>query len=271
MRLNAPRRPVPFHFGREDTKLFGCFHEPSDKGLRRCAVLVCQPVGHEYVNSHRALRQLAVGLADIGFPVLRFDYYGCGDSSGEPEQGSLSRWVEDTSIAARELRIQSGLSRVCVVGLRLGATLAAFAGSRGQDFESLVLWDPVVNGKTYLKELIDLHEDMLRFRPRPRRSKRRYGCVEILGFSLSSFLHSQLEELDLTRVADKPAAQVLIMRTEQFDRDRDLKPRLFQDQSTVEHRMLKAPRIWLPTTDGSLLVPSQVLQSIVAWVSNVSA
>jgi pimeloyl-ACP methyl ester carboxylesterase len=261
-----PRKPpVPFFFGREDRRLFGCFHEPSEKGVRRCGVLVCQPVGHEYINSHRALRQLAAGLVDAGFPVLRFDYYGCGDSSGETEQGSITSWVEDISTAVSELRARTGMSRVCVVGLRLGATLAALAGSR-EDVENLVLWEPVVNGKGYLKELVALHKEMLRFRPKPKRSRKSNAYIEILGFSLSRFLHAQLEELDLTKIREKPAARVLIMQTAQIDRS-GLKERLGQNWTRVEHQTLEAPEIWLPTSDGSLLVPVQALQSVVSWVS----
>src|SRR5437773_7734152 len=79
--MRLAEKVVPFYFGSPDKLLFGCYHEPSLERRRKCAVVVCQPVGHEYINSHRALRQLAARLCDAGFPVLRFDYYGCGDSS----------------------------------------------------------------------------------------------------------------------------------------------------------------------------------------------
>lgn len=263
-----PRKPtVPFYFGRKDKRLFGCFHEPPEEDLRRVAVLICQPLGHEYTNCHRALRQLAVSLADAGFPVLRFDYYGCGDSSGEAEQGSITRWIEDISTAVSELRARSGMFRVCVVGLRLGATLAAFAGSRHEDFEGLVLWEPVIKGESYLKELVALHKEMLRFRPTPKRSKRTQACVEILGFPLSPFLHAQLEELDLARIAEKSAGRVLIMQTARTNSESGLKEYFVQHRSQMEYQALEAPAIWLPTPDGSLLVPAQVLQSVVSWVS----
>ena len=228
-------------------------------------------MGHEYVNSHRALRQLAVGLADAGLPVLRFDYYGCGDSSGEAEQGSITRWVEDVSTAASELRTRSGMSRVCVVGLRLGATLAAFAGSRQEYFDSLVLWEPVINGRSHLEELAALHKDMLRFRPKPKRSKRSGAYIEMLGFSWSRLLHAQMVELDLTKIAERPAARVMIMRTAQADRESGLKERLVQNQTWVEQQTLEAPEIWLPTPDGSLLVPAQALRTVVSWVSTASS
>jgi hypothetical protein len=39
----------------------------------------------------------------------------------------------------------------------------------------------------------------------------------------------------------------------------------------VEQRRLEAPEIWLPTSDGSLLVPAQLLQSVVSWSSETYA
>jgi pimeloyl-ACP methyl ester carboxylesterase len=261
---------VPFYFGREDRKLFGCLHEPHEEGGRRCAVLICQPIAHEYINSHRALRQLASRLAASGFPVLRFDYYGCGDSSGEIEQGSITRWLEDISTAVAELRARTGIFHVCVVGVRLGATLAALAGSRLEDFAGLVLWEPIVSGSDYLNELVSLHQEMLRFRARPKRSKSPQVYMEVLGFPLSRFLHAELEELDLAKIMQRPAPRILVVRNAQADDESGLQEHLLQTRARVEHQKLNAPEIWLPTPDGSLIVPAQVLQSLVSWVSGAS-
>jgi uncharacterized protein len=262
---------VPFYFGSAGHELFGCFHEPSQKAMRRCAVLICQPVGHEYINSHRALRQLAVRLAGAGFPVLRFDYSGCGDSYGEAEESNITRWLEDIATAVAELRALSGTYPVCAIGLRLGGTLAVLAGSRCRDLESLVLWEPVVNGRTYLRELRSLQEEMLRFRPKPKLTKKSQAYMEILGFPLSSVLHTQLEELQLAQVAERPAARVLIVENTPAHDAGDLKNHLMDNQAQVEHETVQAPQIWLPTPDGSLLVPAQVLQSVVSWVCGVSS
>lgn len=269
MSVKVLKPVVPFYFGKEGRKLFGCFHEPPERGVRRCAVLVCQPLGHEYINSQRALRQLATRLAEAGFPVLRFDYYGCGDSAGEAEQGSITRWLEDISSAVAELRARAGTFQVCVIGLRLGATLAVFAGSRQGHFENLILWDPVVTGKGYLRELISLQEEMLRFRRRPKRSKKFQGCTEVLGFPLARLLCAQLEELNLTKITEKPAARVLIVQNARADHENCLKRHLVETRAQVEHRTVEAPEIWLPTPDGSLLVPAQVLQSMASWLCGV--
>lgn len=221
---------------------------------------------HEYINSHRALRQLAARLAEAGFPVLRFDYYGCGDSAGEAEQGSITRWLEDISTAIAELRARAGVSEVCVIGLRLGGTLAALAGSRRRDFESLVLWDPVVSGKGYFKELLSLQEEMLRFRPKPKRSKKSDAHIEVCGFPMPRLLHAQLEELDLGTISEKPAAKVLMVQNARSNDEGGLTRHLIQTRAKVESRTLEAPQIWLPTPDGSLLVPAQVLQSVGSWL-----
>lgn len=269
--MKLRNQTIPFYFGGQERKLFGCFHEPAQRGVARCAVLICQPLGHEYVNSHRALRQLAVRLADSGIPVLRFDYYGCGDSSGEGEQGSVSHWLEDISTAVAELRARAGVFEVCVVGLRMGATLAALAGSRTQNFERLVLWEPVVTGKNHLQELMSLHKEMLRFRPKPKRPKGSPAHLELLGFPLSRLLHAQIEELDLSKMTEKPAQRVLIMQTSQSDDESGVREHLVHTRAHVDQKTLKAPEIWLPIADGSLLVPAQVVQSVVSWVCSPSS
>jgi pimeloyl-ACP methyl ester carboxylesterase len=269
--MKTPKPATPFYFGSQGRELFGCFHEPSKGvGVQKFAVLICQPVGHEYVNSHRALRQLAARLAEAGFPVLRFDYSGCGDSYGEAEQSSINQWMEDISAAVVQLRALTGIFRVCVIGLRLGGTLAALTGSQCRDFDNLVLWEPVVNGRGYLKELHSLQREMLRFRPKPKPPKKSPAYTEILGFPFSRLLHAQLEKLDLATIAERPAERVLIVRNTPGNHEGGLNDQLIQTQARVEHRTMQAPQIWLPTPDGSLLVPAQVLQSVVSWVCGVS-
>src|SRR5260370_26129393 len=121
---------LPLYFGPPDEPLFGCYHEPPAGHRRKCAVLICPPIGHENINCHRALRQLAARLAETGFPVLRFDYYGCGDSAGVSEEVGISLWLEDISTAILDLRQRTGLAQTCVVELRMRASLSTIIGSQ---------------------------------------------------------------------------------------------------------------------------------------------
>jgi pimeloyl-ACP methyl ester carboxylesterase len=224
-------------------------------------------MGHEYVNCHRALRQLAARLCDVGFPVLRFDYYGCGDSSGRAEAGRIPQWVQDTATAISEVKRRTGLAQICLVGLRLGGTLAMLAAPEQHNLESMILWDPVVSGKNYLAALLRLQKETLRFRHKPNhswswKSKR---VTEVLGFALPSLLCAELERIHLLPIARKPANNVLLMQTDQKAAD-GLVSHLRQTEAHVECQCLEAPQSWLPTEDGSLLVPGQVLQSLVSWI-----
>ena len=118
--------------------------------------MICQPWGVEYEFAHRTLRFLARRLAAEGWHALRFDYRGTGDSWGDPTVGDLDGWVEDIVQAASELRSITGLDPVDTIGLRLGATLCARASAQLGAVDSLVLWDPVLDGARWTRALEEL-------------------------------------------------------------------------------------------------------------------
>jgi alpha/beta superfamily hydrolase len=264
MQLEPPK-VLPFYFGDADRPLFGCYHQPPLQPTRNCAVVICQPIGHEYIYSHRALRQLATLLCNAGFPVLRFDYYGCGDSAGREEEGGINQWLDDISKAIAEVRVRSGLAQICLVGLRLGAALSMIAAAQCGEIDSLVFWDAVVTGKTYLRELLELQKESLRLRPKPARGYKLQDSVEVIGFPLSSTLYEQLDKLDLLAISGAPAKNILTIHTDREVADIRFKIHLKHTAVQFENRDLEAPPIWRPTADGSLLIPAQVLQSVVSW------
>lgn len=149
---------------------------------------------------------LATQLERAGYATLRFDFSSTGDSSGEASEATLDQWLRDLATAAAELRSAGGSPRVALVGLRLGATLAALATSRGElRPRHLVLWDPVINGATYLRELAAQHRQYM---------KEEMGEVgwpdrlivsaegfptEALGTPLPPALTRQLAAIDLTK------------------------------------------------------------------------
>ena len=147
-----------FFFGVSPQRFYGCHHLPQVTRGKTFAVVLYSPIGQEYLQSHRVLYQLAVLLAKAGFHVLRFDYFGCGDSEGEFTLGSLGQWTKDSHCALEEIQKRSGLTRVCLIGLRLGAILAAQVAVDCPDVDNLVLWQPISNGGVYLNELAEAHQ-----------------------------------------------------------------------------------------------------------------
>ena len=149
---------IPFRFGPKGEELLGLYHRPlMDQDRKECCLL-CNPFGQEAIRSHRVFRIIAERLAHSGFHVLRFDYFGTGDSAGGDHEGDIDRWVDDAIRANDELLRRSGCSRSSWFGLRLGATIAALASKRLSNApRRLILWDPVMDGSAYLAELARAH------------------------------------------------------------------------------------------------------------------
>ena len=204
----------PFYFGTSQKQLFGVYHAPDGKSARQSAILLCQPLGHEYLRAHRAFRNLAVSLAGQGFHVLRFDYFGCGDSGGEQEQATIEQCLSDLSTAVEELKDTAGVPRVSLVGLRLGATMAALTASRRQDIDRIVLWDPVLDGRQYLDDLRELHDSWFRDRMGPAAAANP-DRQELLGFPLTETIVRQLAEATLTPLPVLRARAAWLMVSEE--------------------------------------------------------
>ncbi len=152
---------IPFYFSRGDTRLFGLLHQPAQR-RGDTAVLMSHPFGEEKLWSHRVFVVFARALASRGIPVLRFDFTGAGDSEGDTAKAGVDTYLDDLDAAARVLVERSGASRIGLVGLRFGATLAALyaerASQRGAAISApLVLWDPVLDGEAYIQELLRIN------------------------------------------------------------------------------------------------------------------
>ena len=148
----SPRRSTevkPIWFGSEGRPLFGMFHVP-ESGFARAGVVVCPPFGRDYQNANYTLRCLGDEMTAHGVCTLRFDYDGTGDSAGtgnEPQR--VKSWLDSITAAVAAMRA-SGVESVFIVGVGLGATLAALVGEADGNIDGLVLWDPEPSGKDYL-------------------------------------------------------------------------------------------------------------------------
>lgn len=129
-------------------------YTPAGGGGTGRAVVVCPPLGQEMLRAHRTLRILAERLAGTGHDVLRFDYYGTGESAGDGHEVTLAGCVDDAREAVDEIRDLTGAHRVSLVGFRLGALVAARAAAHPR-VDRLVLCDPVLDGPAYLSRLGD--------------------------------------------------------------------------------------------------------------------
>ena len=256
---------TPFFFGPDDHSLFGCLYSPQSRQGRNWGAVLCYPTGHEYIISHRAFRQLAQRLTLAGFHVLRFDYFGSGDSGGESDEARIAGGLSDIAMAMQELRRRAGIEKLCVVGCRMGASLAMLEGAQHGNIGTLVLWDPIVSGAAYLDDLRGKHKRMLlSSHVRPPKAG---DTGEILGSPLTDVMRQDLASLDLLSIARKPAATVLVVQSSEEQHALRLKMHLQDLGTDVSYRLVPTQMTWdwseLPT---KVLVPAQIIQTIVTWL-----
>ena len=254
---------TPLYFGERTRRLFGVYTPAHARGGKARGVVLCQPWGTEYLRAHRSVCQLSRLLAESGVHVLRFDYFGTGDSAGDTADGDLAGWQADLETAIDELKDTAGLQRVGLVGLRLGAVLAArVAPVRRKDVDAVVLWDPVPNGSTHLAELQALNAAMARER------SLKVNPGELLGFPMSAAMASDLQAIDLLQhVPGLPARTLLVVSAMSAQHEavraalKDARP---QADATECIPSLSA---WLEDQhSGAGAIPVKLLQRIVEWL-----
>lgn len=144
-------------FGEPDEPILGFVSMPDDARVR-AGVVICAPLGHEQYLAYRGLRLLGDELAARGFATVRFDYAGEGDSGGvAPRAEAPELWLDSIERAARLLR-DAGVPRIALVGLTSGGLLAALAAPRIPDLDAVVLWDPDVRGRRFVRRQRSLLE-----------------------------------------------------------------------------------------------------------------
>jgi alpha-beta hydrolase superfamily lysophospholipase len=240
--------------------LFGWYHDAPGAAPRDCVAVLCAPVGHEYTRAHRTVRHLADRLARAGIPALRFDYHGSGDSPGDDlDPGRMAAWRASIRTAVRQAQLLSGRARVCVLGLRLGATLAATVAAEAP-IDYLVLWNPCVRMKSYLRELQAIAATA------ERASGDIAGGVESAGFVMSGETIADLRGIDLLGLGLRIGGRALVI-----GRD-DTAP----DHALCEHLAasgIATDEVRLPGWSGMMaehqftVVPDAALDTIVEWLS----
>ncbi len=142
-----------FYFKNDSGRnLFGFLHRPK-QNFSDCGFVFCSPTFEEKTKTYRILVNFARLLALNGYYVLRFDCQGEGDSDGDFDQADIKTRTADIKVAISKLKEKSNLTKISVLGLRLGASLAVLA-TKDMEIRSLILWEPVANIKNYLYDFL---------------------------------------------------------------------------------------------------------------------
>jgi pimeloyl-ACP methyl ester carboxylesterase len=246
---------TPIWFGSEERPLFGMFQVP-ESGLARAGVVVCPPFGRDLLHAHYTLRCLGDEMAARGVCTLRFDYDGTGDSAGTGNDPQRVRsWLDSIAAAVATMRT-SGVESVFVVGMGLGATLAAQVVGADENIDGLVLWDPEPSGKSYISRQRAL--SALSFNVTTTTTD---GSLDLPGIVFDALTASDLRKVELSNLGKDQTRMLVLVRP---DRDATrLQDRLRGDLvewgEAIGHALL--------IDDGmQITVPKEALDRVVKWI-----
>src|SRR5438874_777896 len=124
----------------------------------------------------------------------------------------MRAWLDSIAQTTDELRHRGGLEEVDLVGIRMGATLAAVTGAERGGIRSLVLWSACIAGTAYLRELHALRMLSAAGASAPGDGRHLHDCdEEAAGIVLSRSTLGKLATIDLRELAAAPARRVLVL------------------------------------------------------------
>jgi dienelactone hydrolase len=263
-----PFEKLPVYFGAAHSALLGFYHPPSVSEARPIGVVLCNPIGDDLIRAHRAFRHLAEVLASAGFPVLRFDFGGTGDSAGdERDPDRVSTWRGDVLRAAGELRARSGVQPVAFLGLKLGGTLAALAAEDFGGVDALVLWGAHETGSAFVSEVTKAHKIHTMLEPASfSGGPPATDGQEALGFLLTTQTVKDLAAVDLLATTRSPARRTLVVDTANSSSANAIVKHFNNLGSTVTSWHMPGQK-FLITRPQDSEVPKVTIDAITSWLS----
>ena len=135
-------------------RIFTIEHHPEQSEPDKAYIFV-HPFAEEKLWSHRVYVTTARAFCKRGVLVARFDFRGHGDSDGEFLDSSLDGHISDINAVIDHIKSSyPSVSKIGLLGLRLGGSLAVLAAQTRDDIDELILWDPVLNGERYMQDIL---------------------------------------------------------------------------------------------------------------------
>lgn len=129
----------PFYFRSGDEDLFAILTEPPRETDRPTVLMLAGGSWLPSTERNRIYAQLARRVAAKGFPSLRLDYHGVGESTGQVDFYDLANpHVEDT-VAAAQFLTSRGHERIILAGQCFGGSTAIAAASEIERLAGLAL------------------------------------------------------------------------------------------------------------------------------------
>jgi exosortase A-associated hydrolase 2 len=222
---------IPLFFKNNGYNLFGVLHEPGGTPSPRhpapcnLGFVFCHPFAEEKLISHRVMVNLARTLTNKGMYCLRFDFMGHGDSDGNFEDATIETRLSDIRNAVDFLKMRTNVNKVGILGVRLGATLAALTNANHTVVDFLILISPIIDGKAYIENCLRsnlttqmaTHKKILKDRTALIHDLMRGEKVNIDGYLLTQPLFQEISDCDLLQTPLTPPPHSLVIQISRQD------------------------------------------------------
>ena len=233
----------------------------------RIAILVA-PMFTERNSAYSTMSMLAIELARAGWRAVSYDARGFGESSNG--NGGAPRWrdlQDDLGSVIDHVRDTHPKAAIHLVGLRLGATLALLeAESPTTIVKSIVALEPIVNGKTYVRQLTSVIGS-LQSQPTTDDKTR-----DINGMSVSRNLLEDISGLDLRKITPVSKTRCSFWSLQKMERARREIQELFELRHTDATDVRRHDRPGLPFWNRvGELAPPRLVGDVVQEMNELSA
>jgi len=127
----------PVTFTSKGSQLVGQLHSCSSDKI----IIMCHGFKGDKTESKRLFVEAARAFTRENYDVLRFDFYGSGDSEGEFEDTLITTNIANLTDAVQYVK-QKGYKHIAVLGISMGAA-AVILTVNDLDVEAVVLWSSV--------------------------------------------------------------------------------------------------------------------------------
>lgn len=205
-------RIQPFFLESAGHRCFALYRAP-EGGTNRNVLFV--PAFNEEMNRCRSMLGFAAkALAEQGIGSLLLDLHGTGESDGDHDDARWALWLQNLDSAVQWLEAHGGCE--ALIGVRLGAMLAADWSRQSPQARRLLLWQPVLDGLSHMTQFLRVRiaanmdrSDMPKETTQTMREQWARGeSVEVAGYAMHPELAQAIDQRKL--VALPPPAVVAV-------------------------------------------------------------